>query len=342
MITILTICSANYLAQAKTLGDSLIRHNPHYNFVIGLVDRLEQRLDSSYWEPHELIEVEDIEIPNFQRMCKKYNIVELNTAVKPFYMEYLYNRDPQTQAVIYIDPDILVFNKFKELENKLDLYNIILTPHSCTVGNDKINKTYEIAMLRTGLYNLGFIATSRSEETLKFLHWWQERLKEYCFYKPGTGLFVDQIWANLVPFYFEKVYVEKYPGYNVCYWNLFERKISIRDDTYWVNEDYPLIFYHFSNYKPSKPELICTRAGYNPLDKRPDLVPLFDEYRTKLLSNAYEDIIKLECYFNNLYNQQPSQKRILAQKILKNIYSGLPSRFKVLVKEFNKLIEETI
>jgi len=35
-----TICSANYLAQAIALGDSLLQHNPSYTFVIGLVDEI--------------------------------------------------------------------------------------------------------------------------------------------------------------------------------------------------------------------------------------------------------------------------------------------------------------
>ncbi len=37
----LTICSINYLAQAKSLGDSLLKHNPEYTYLIGLVDRLD-------------------------------------------------------------------------------------------------------------------------------------------------------------------------------------------------------------------------------------------------------------------------------------------------------------
>ena len=45
MITVFTVCSANYLAQAKTLGQSLHQHNPDYHFVIGLVDRISPELD---------------------------------------------------------------------------------------------------------------------------------------------------------------------------------------------------------------------------------------------------------------------------------------------------------
>ena len=40
VITVFTLCAANYLAHAKTLGESLAQHNPDYHFVIGLVDRL--------------------------------------------------------------------------------------------------------------------------------------------------------------------------------------------------------------------------------------------------------------------------------------------------------------
>ena len=34
-----TICSLNYFAQALSLGESLSKTNPHYKYVIGLVDR---------------------------------------------------------------------------------------------------------------------------------------------------------------------------------------------------------------------------------------------------------------------------------------------------------------
>ena len=40
MILAFTICSVNYLAQARTLGDSLRQTNPDWHFVIGLVDDL--------------------------------------------------------------------------------------------------------------------------------------------------------------------------------------------------------------------------------------------------------------------------------------------------------------
>ncbi len=84
-----TLCSNNYLAQAKTLGDSLIEHNPDYEFVIGLVDRKRDDVDYDFFRPHGIIEIEEIGIPKFAELGKRYGIIELNTAVKPFLFQHL-------------------------------------------------------------------------------------------------------------------------------------------------------------------------------------------------------------------------------------------------------------
>ena len=133
MITVFTLCAANYLAHAKTLGDSLAQHNPDYRFVIGLVDRLPPDIPPSLWQPFELMPVEDLGIEGFAEMVARYDVVELNTAVKPFYMARLYDRDPSVQAVIYLDPDIVAYSSLVRLAEKLQRHSIIVTPHSCTL-----------------------------------------------------------------------------------------------------------------------------------------------------------------------------------------------------------------
>ena len=144
-----------------TLGDSVLEHNPGYQFVIGLVDRVPKELEQSRC-PYEVIPVEQLGIAAFWDMVKNYDLVELNTAVKPFYMEHLYRRNLQVNAVIYIDPDILVCAGLNPLEKNLAVHNLVLTPHSCTFDNSAANINYELAMLNFGIYNLGFVATSRS------------------------------------------------------------------------------------------------------------------------------------------------------------------------------------
>ena len=291
MITVLTLCSTNYLAHAKVLGDSLAEHNPDYHFVIGLVDRVTPRVPPSFWQPYELIPVEDLAIEGFGEMVGRYDVVELNTAVKPFYMEYLYQRDPSVEAVIYLDPDILVYTSLHAVVDRLRAHTIIVTPHSCSYDDSDDVIYYEQGMLQAGVYNLGFVATARSANASELLRWWQRRLKEHCYYAPGSGLFVDQLWMTLAPLYFD-VYVEKYPGYNMCYWNHFERRVSWIDGRPIVNGEHDLVFYHFSSYSPDKPDRVTARVKSRTasFSKRPDLKPLYDEYRRRLLANGYETV----------------------------------------------------
>lgn len=291
MTTVVTLCSANYLAHAKTLGGSLAEHNPNYHFVVGLVDRVPKALAPSFWHPFEMIAVEELGIPAFWDMVQRYDIVELNTAVKPFFIDYLYRRNPETEAVIYLDPDIFVYASLDPLLRMLGEQRIIVTPHSVTYDNTKTSIYYEQQMLAMGLYNLGFLATSRSETTAAFLAWWQERLQNHCYYHPGAGKFVDQLWMTLAPMFFH-VRVEKDPGYNMAYWNHHERHLSRVGDYYLVNGEHRLRFYHFSGYDPTKPELVMSRTQV-PLmtfSERPDLKPVYDGYGSRLLENGYHTV----------------------------------------------------
>lgn len=235
-----TLCSINYLSQAKVLHDSFIKHNPDYKFIVGLVDRLENRHYIPGDFQAEFLEVEQIGIPAFEEMAIRYNIIELNTSVKPFYIDYFF-RYRQADIVVYLDPDICVYNRFTIIEEELSKSDIILTPHILTPITDEY-KPAEQHFLNYGLYNLGFIALKRSSIADEFIVWWKERLTYLCVSDICNGLFVDQLWVNLAPVFFEQVNILKHPGLNVAYWNIHERKLTHDEDHYIVNTNFLLLF----------------------------------------------------------------------------------------------------
>lgn len=292
-----TICSINYLAQAQTLGQSLQRTNPDVEFVIGLVDRLDKvTLDTDKIPPFQLLEIDKININCLPEMCEHYNITELNTAVKPFYFDYFFKNRPDIKNVIYFDPDIIVFDDLKPLKDNLEKYSIVLTPHITSPITDKF-ETREIDHLNTGLYNLGFVAVGRSEQSYLMIDWWMERLKKDCIIDLCHGLFVDQHWMVLVPIFFRDiVLVDKYAGYNVAYWNLHERQVTVQNSRFFVN-DVPLIFFHFSGYGLNKPMEVSKYQNRSSFENRPDIVPLFDYYAQQLRDNFNDYYIKVPCYY---------------------------------------------
>jgi hypothetical protein len=250
-------------------------------------------------------------------------------------MDYLYKRDSAVETVSYFDPDIRVYSSLSPLFEKVRQKGIIVTPHGCTYDDSPENIKGEKSMLAVGIYNLGFIATSRSDETCEFLRWWMLRLKNHCTYRadiPGT--FFDQNWVMLAGLYFDQFFVEKNPGYNLAHWNLFERKVTITEGKYVVNREHSLVFVHFSGYKPETPDMILARSN-NPLDfsGHLDLKPLFDDYKKSLLENNYKQFKAIKwCY------QKSKEKTGSAAEILSILKRGLFLFLKIIPLGIRKRI----
>jgi lipopolysaccharide biosynthesis glycosyltransferase len=292
-----TICSINYLAQARTLGDSLKNTNPDVKFFIGLVDILEGvSFDPSFKPEYPMIEIDKIDIQGFQEMADRYDITELNTAVKPFYFTYFFKNYPDTRNVIYFDPDIIVFQPITALKESLQKYPAVVTPHINTAIDDRL-KPNELDHLNTGIYNLGFVAFSRSEATLEYIRWWEEKLRYECMIDLCNGLFTDQNWMNFLPVFVKETLIERNPGYNAAYWNLHERNFSQSSSTYFVNGDNPLIFFHYSGYDPAKPDVLSKYQDRFELSDRKDLTTLFELYKNNLLTNGNSYYRKFPCYY---------------------------------------------
>lgn len=311
-----TICSNNYLAQALTLGDSLINHNSDYKFYIGLVDRLSDTIDKKEIQ-HEIILVEDIGIKNFDDLWKKYNIIELNTCVKPMFFQYLINKHHDSDLFFYFDPDILVYNSFSKLEEEFEEnYSILLTPHIFSPIPIDNKKPFENTFLNYGLYNLGFLGIKRNLVVLEFLEWWHTRTVEFGYSEVENGFFVDQLWCNLIPLFFKRVKILRNLGYNAGPWNLHERKISKLNNVFYINIEFQLSFYHFSNYKYTSPELIANLYDRYQMNDDIFLRELYQQYLGLISKNKVQIYSKLECYYVKARNE--NFKMIYQTKIREN------------------------
>jgi len=299
---VFTICSANYLSQAITLGNSLQATNPDVEFRIYLVDRLEGREEIRNRVPFPLIEIEQVPVTDFEGMVLRYNVVELNTSVKPYIFDHILKTELDIQKVVYFDPDIMVFQPLTHLFDTLDKCNMVLTPHILTPSDDNQYVQPEKNFLAAGVFNLGFIAIKRSVETLRFLNWWKEKLLHQGYDRLNEHLFYDQKWLNFAPVLFDGVYIEKNRGYNMAPWNLHERTLSNKNETYIVNEKESLVFFHFSSYKTTNPNQISQYTKYT-FDMRPDIKELIQIYHSQIMNNG-EVYFKKQVYFFDAYKNE--------------------------------------
>ncbi|WP_162426441.1 glycosyl transferase [Pontibacter pudoricolor] len=295
-----TICSINYLAQAITLGKSLEESNLNVDFRIYLVDKFEGREHIKDKIPFQVIEIENIPVTDFKGMCVRYNITELNTAVKPYIINHILKTEININAVFYFDPDIMVFGKLNDAIVTLSKNTLIVTPHLLTPSDEHPFGIAESSFLNGGTFNLGFIGVSRCDEAFKFLDWWQKRLINQAYSNSDMHLFFDQKWINLAIVFFQNVYIEKSPGYNMAGWNLHEREVTSRgNNLYKINHDYDLIFYHFSGVKAHSNDV--SRYSLYSLSQRPDLKEIIDTYRLNLIKHGVDFFSTYKCYYSKFY-----------------------------------------
>jgi hypothetical protein len=297
-----TIVSRNYAAYAKTLADSLATSNSKIDFYVLLVDIIDLDFEKSSGLKN-IVWVENLGIPSFKKMSFKFDILELNTNVKPFFLKKLAG---EFDYVFYFDPDIFVFGSLENLIQKLEINTAILTPHIISPIDDN-KKPSEIDFLKAGSYNLGFIGVRSCDESIRLLDWWARRCAQIGFNDTRQGLFVDQRFIDLVPSLFEGIVIERSVAYNVAYWNLHERLVAYKGINGVVEvNDLDLVFFHFSGIsidQPTEPRLeISKYQDRSNFANRPDVKPLFDDYRALLESNRHRFFNKISYSFGCFSN----------------------------------------
>jgi lipopolysaccharide biosynthesis glycosyltransferase len=124
---IFTISSNNYFAFTKTLLQSVRDFHDDVDLYFLLADEVADNKILSEQNLFHLRTVKEIGISDYKKMAFAYDIVEFNTAVKPFFINYLFEKG--YEKVVYIDPDILVCNRL-DGSDELNNHSIVVT-HCC-------------------------------------------------------------------------------------------------------------------------------------------------------------------------------------------------------------------
>ena len=213
-----TIVSANYIALAATLMQSVRDHNPGAARFIVLVDAMQDfpGLDLAA----ELLPVNACGIAGFGNMALWYDVMELNTAVKPSVFLHLFGRG--FGQVAYLDPDILVTAPLQPVWDGLEGHSCVLTPHHLHPLQDGRHPN-DLAIMKSGVYNLGFLGLRNDEDAARLARWWADRLLTGCRVDLPGHMFTDQRWMDLAPAFVPRTLILRHPGCNLAYWNLPHR-----------------------------------------------------------------------------------------------------------------------
>lgn len=288
--TIVFTCAAvNYLPKVRKLFQSVREHHPECELVLALADELPS--DIALQEPtiDRVLTPHDLDIDNVRQWIFFHTVVELSTAIKPFALLKLLS-EPGVGRVIYFDPDMILFSRVDDILAALDQNNVALTPHQVTPEStlDAVRDN-EIASLKHGVFNLGFIAVRNTDEGKRISRWWADRLYHFCEADISNGLFTDQKWMNFAPIFFEGVHILKSPRFNVATWNLTTRELRGDFAHGFTVNDEPLGFYHFTGFDSGAHRTMAIKNGAD----SPAVFDLIKWYEAQTQDDAADPLSKL-------------------------------------------------
>jgi glycosyltransferase involved in cell wall biosynthesis len=325
---IFTIVSNNYLHFARTLLQSAAKYHPQSLLYCVIVDT-DPEPSSALAQEFRVISLDQLKLPDGDDFLFQYNVLELNTAVKPWALQHLLEQGHD--QVFYIDPDIQIHNPLSEVQDLLRQgADIVLTPHLLAPMTDEGHPS-ELDIRRAGTYNLGFCAVRDTPNTRQYLTWWQGKLQRDCIIAHDRGVFVDQSWVDLAPGLFDNVAILRHPGYNAAYWNLAQRNITRQSDPAcsWLVNGLPLVFFHFSGLNPLDPHKISKHQGRFTLDNVGSTVSaLVSAYCQQVVDNGIQIYRKLSygygTYSNGVTIDDAQRARFRSSDALRKACGGKP------------------
>lgn len=282
-----TIITKSYLAEARTLGQSIALYHPESSFYIFLADEPDGFFDPAC-EQFTIIDLAKLPHQDLvNRMKFYYAPFEFCNAIRPLAHEYILEQT-DFKVWMYLDSDILVTNSLEPFIDNIRKFSIVLTPHRLDTVLPNIADPHDMLLLQYGIYNSGMIGLQRTETTELFLDWFRERLYKYCFSNERL-MHVDQKWLDLVPGFFNGTCVTKHRGLNVAYWNLHERPLTIGTDGVIMAGSENLLCFHFSGWEVSKPSNLTRYWSWDPGISSSVWQMLAESYARLLIRNGFND-----------------------------------------------------
>lgn len=299
---IFTSAALNYLPKVQRLVQSVRHFHPEAKMTLALADVPPQGARPAEGFDR-IISVADLDLPDWRAWAFGHTLVELATAIKPFVLERLLSDDSEGDVkVIYLDPDTVLFDRLDDVVDTLDHASVALTPHLVTPESSTQGiLDNEMAALKHGIYNLGFVAVKADPTGKAVAAWWRRRCQEWCIDDIPNGLFTDQRWMDLVPALFPAVAILRSSRLNVAPWNVNHRPIEEREGHYWVNKDEKLGFYHFTGFDSGAHDVMADRYGQH----SPAVRKLIEDYRAFVKQAASEPLSQHPWAFAAFDNGEP-------------------------------------
>ena len=343
-----TLFDANYLARALVLYRSLAETGSDFRLRAFCMDDESHaaltRLDLPGLLPVSLAELEAHD-PELAAVKPSRTPVEYYWTATPAVCLYCLEREPELEAITYLDADLMFFADPEPVFDELGDGSVLITPHRFASRVEEQSES-------NGVYNVQFLTFRRTDDGLAAVRWWRDRCLEWCYARAEDGKFGDQKYLDDWPERFAGVHVVEHPGAGLAPWNVEGHALEARNGSVLV-DGRPLVFYHFHKlclFRPatgpaplpdpygvvrSRPPLAWTTGSANPVS--PVERRLIWRPYVRRVAAAIEEIRRVDPTIDGLIDPLPARE--IARAVARRT---LPGRVRRLLRRVARLGPDSI
>lgn len=255
------ICSKEYINYYRILYNSLVPYGyKQILYYIGDVqESFDEKIDISTW-------FDKAQYPDtLTKICSLRARVVLDA----------FNRG--YEQVVFLGAKVEFYDDPQHVFNLLKNYNAVVTPHILEPLTEDGKFPSNASVSFTGHISTDVVGFKNVPEIVAFLKWQDEIMLTKC--KTTQHTYLDQSWLNFLPFFVDNIHILRHLGWNVAYWNMFQRgmhkniKWSMKDKT-------SLTCFQFSGIIKDNEEALSTHQNRYKVDG--ELLEFLKKYTSKL------------------------------------------------------------
>ncbi|MFM6935218.1 MAG: hypothetical protein ACKOXP_07220 [Flavobacteriales bacterium] len=244
MKALCSISTFSHLAKTFTLAESCLQDE--LLIYVLCVDFKKDDIKVKWPDSENIrwIHLEDLNQSDVNHFSRKYgpNSDEFRWSLKPMLLKHLCLEHDQ---VCYLDNDMYFLQNPLEIFEKFQQYRILLSPHFYPNSPDIKGANWFEANFQVGVYNAGFIGVRK--DASDFLDYWINACRYALRKSYFRGLFDDQKFLDVVPAFFQQVYIHPAPTWNFAGWNDWYPKVKLIDNQLHIDKE-KVLFVHFTSY----------------------------------------------------------------------------------------------
>ncbi len=168
-------------------------------------------------------------------------MIEYYFTCSPAWMLFVLNNEPDAEWVTYLDSDLFFFTSPDAIYEELHHAAVAIIPHRYPAKIERLRKF--------GIYNVGWVGVHNDADGIAIVKWWREKCIEWCHDYVDGDRFADQGYLNAFSSRSSRVKVIENIGANLAPWNVGNYRIGCNGNTVMIDENHPLVFFHFQGMR---------------------------------------------------------------------------------------------